>query len=361
MPPTISLAQFNRIASGTYNAGQIDFATGKNGATELVKVNNLWFTSRNNVQLSPGRVLEVKEAFIAALRDEAVLGRQELNKIRAELGVPAELDSTDSTQMTKLAQARFTPLTRAQVRTILDKYAAGGHGFTQLSHGRISAEEDAAAQRTAQAGAWKVSRRDAVNAAAPSADASAAHDMLDAASFLTGAKSLKDIHAARLQRTEALDRNAVTRQMGASFDKLFQGVLALLPRDVRESPGFSVCGTPVKLVKEKDGKLSAVLGRGRSATTVKLGVDARTYAKQLVDRAAAGQSAIGSDAMLRTFLWARASRVTGDDAIGDVAVSDDAGSPPVAPAQGSVNVDETVYKLKWKCKNGIQKTHRIAG
>ena len=97
MPPSISLAQFNRIASGTYNAGQIDFATGKNGATELVKVNNhVWFTSRNNVQLSPGRVLEVKEAFIAALRDEAVLGRQELNKIRAELGVPAGRPHTGS-------------------------------------------------------------------------------------------------------------------------------------------------------------------------------------------------------------------------------------------------------------------------
>ena len=347
MPPTISLAQFNRIASGTYNAGQIDFATGKDGTTDLVKVNNhVWFPVFNNVQLSPARVLEVKEAFIAALRDEAVLGRQELNKIRAELGVPAELDTTDSTQMEKLAQARFTPLTRAQVRTILDKYAAGGHGFTQLSHSRISAEEDAAAQRTAQAGGWKVFWRDAANATAPSVDASAARDMLDAASFLTGAKSLKDIHDARLQRTEALDRNAVTSQLEKSFDDLVQAVRAFFQHDVRESPGFVVCGTPVKLVKEKDGKLSAVLGQGRTATTVKLGVGPRTYAKQLVDRAAAGQSAIGTNSMLRTFAWANADRVTGDNAIGDDAVGDDTASPPTAPAQGSVNVGATDYKLK---------------
>ena len=105
MPPTISLAQFNRIASGTYNAGQIDFATGKNGTTELVKVNNhVWFPVLNNVQLSPARVLEVKEAFIAALQDEAVLGRDKLDIIRAELGIPTDLDTTDAAQMQKVEQ-----------------------------------------------------------------------------------------------------------------------------------------------------------------------------------------------------------------------------------------------------------------
>ena len=44
--PDISLAQFNRIASGDYNAGQIDFKTAKDGSTELVKINNhVWQTS----------------------------------------------------------------------------------------------------------------------------------------------------------------------------------------------------------------------------------------------------------------------------------------------------------------------------
>ena len=38
--PDISLAQFNRIASGSYNAGQIDFRIGENGTAELVKINN---------------------------------------------------------------------------------------------------------------------------------------------------------------------------------------------------------------------------------------------------------------------------------------------------------------------------------
>ena len=38
--PNIALAQFNAISNGDYNAGQIDFATGRNGETELVKINN---------------------------------------------------------------------------------------------------------------------------------------------------------------------------------------------------------------------------------------------------------------------------------------------------------------------------------
>ena len=54
----ISLAQFNKIATGDYNAGQIDFKTNNDGSTELVKVNNhVWRESLNNVELSPERIL----------------------------------------------------------------------------------------------------------------------------------------------------------------------------------------------------------------------------------------------------------------------------------------------------------------
>ncbi len=55
----IDLRDFNAIASGSYNAGQIDIKTGRNGQAELVKVNNyVWKTSKNDVRLSPERVLE---------------------------------------------------------------------------------------------------------------------------------------------------------------------------------------------------------------------------------------------------------------------------------------------------------------
>ena len=45
----ISLAQFNRIASGDYNAGQIDIKVGDNGQAELVKINNhVWRKEQRN-------------------------------------------------------------------------------------------------------------------------------------------------------------------------------------------------------------------------------------------------------------------------------------------------------------------------
>jgi hypothetical protein len=58
--PDISLAQFNRIASGNYNAGQIDFKTAKDGSTELVKINNhVWQTSEllDHVQRAEDRLV----------------------------------------------------------------------------------------------------------------------------------------------------------------------------------------------------------------------------------------------------------------------------------------------------------------
>jgi len=67
--PNITLAQFNAISNGQYNAGQIDFTTGENGEAKLVKVNNhVVKKSLNNVVLSPERILEVKETFLNALR-----------------------------------------------------------------------------------------------------------------------------------------------------------------------------------------------------------------------------------------------------------------------------------------------------
>ena len=113
--PEISLAQFNKIATGTYNAGQIDFRTDENGTAELVKVNNhVWRTSKNN---------EERDDFL---------------------------------------KARFTPLTRAKVRTILDKFANEGRGFTEASHADISYEDWQAGQATANMSAKAARWRDNV-------------------------------------------------------------------------------------------------------------------------------------------------------------------------------------------------------
>ncbi len=128
--PDISLAQFNRIASGDYNAGQIDIKTGKNGP-ELVKINNhVWQTGKNNVMLSPERILEVKEVFLSAL-EKAHVPKAKMDEIRARLGLPAEMDvATSKAERVEVLKARYTPLSRALVRELLDQYAKYGKGYT---------------------------------------------------------------------------------------------------------------------------------------------------------------------------------------------------------------------------------------
>ena len=120
MPPEISLAQFNRIATGTYNAGLVDFETKDGELTgNLTKVNNhRWKSSENKVVLSPQRVLEVKEAFIAALQKGGV-SAEDIKTIRTKLGIPSEMDSTsDKEEMKNILEKRFRPLTRHNVRQI---------------------------------------------------------------------------------------------------------------------------------------------------------------------------------------------------------------------------------------------------
>ena len=161
--PDISLAQFNRIATGDYNAGQIDFKTKDDGTTELVKVNNhVWMTSKNNVELSPERILEVKEAFLNALQKGGVKA-ESLNAIRKQLGLPAEVrEFSTKAERDDFLKARFTPLTRAQVRSILDEYANQGRGFTAASHADISYEDWQAGQATANMSAKAARWRDNV-------------------------------------------------------------------------------------------------------------------------------------------------------------------------------------------------------
>ena len=122
--PDISLLQFNRIASGKYNAGFVDFQTDDQGnlTGELTKVNNhVHSTGKNKAELSPARVVEVKEAFVAAM-ERARVPEDTVREIRRELGIAKELDATgDKGELGKLAEARFKPLSRQQVRRISDR------------------------------------------------------------------------------------------------------------------------------------------------------------------------------------------------------------------------------------------------
>ena len=150
--PVISLAQFNKIASGDYNAGLVDFKTDDNGNVQnaLKKVNHhVHKTGENNVVLSPERILEVKEAFIQALRGGGI-DEASINEVRAKLGIPTEVKlTTDRHEMRDMMEARFRPLTRQYVRVLLDRYASGGVGRTAESLAAVSPKDFAAAKKTA--------------------------------------------------------------------------------------------------------------------------------------------------------------------------------------------------------------------
>ena len=50
-------------------------------------------TGKNNVVLSPERILEVKEAFVQALRGGGI-DEGSINEVRAKLGIPTEVKLT---------------------------------------------------------------------------------------------------------------------------------------------------------------------------------------------------------------------------------------------------------------------------
>ncbi len=114
--PSITLAEFNKIASGQQNAGQVDFKTNSDGEFTggLVKINNhIIRKSLNGVHLTGERVVAIKEAFLDALQ-KANVRAEDLQTIRAELGMSGELNADadakaalpSRTCSTKTSQAR---------------------------------------------------------------------------------------------------------------------------------------------------------------------------------------------------------------------------------------------------------------
>ena len=303
--PDISLAQFNRIASGSYNAGQVDFKTKANGATELVKVNNhVWRTSKNNVELSPERVLEVKNAFLNALQKGGV-SADAMKEIRWQLGLSAELDVSSNGKDSADLKVRYTPLTRAQVREILDKYANEGKGFTDASRAGISYDEWQAGQATARMGGKHAAKRDAVNQAAVAAlegransgVGNAVKDMLSLLSLRTPLSGISGEMSARFTGANAAnERNAQRAMLSNSFRNLAMEAVKLLPANVRESQTFSFLGQAARLVKGDDGKLAAIVTDGHAETKVDLKIGAEELVVRVIGRTVADRDVVGSDA-----------------------------------------------------------------
>ena len=108
----ITIQQFQEIASGKYNAGEVRLAT----ATSLDKINHrVTFKGDNKVSLSHAEVLAVKQAFVRALSGAGV-GADEVARVRAQLGLDPERPVD-----VELKARSLKPLSRQQIRSILDR------------------------------------------------------------------------------------------------------------------------------------------------------------------------------------------------------------------------------------------------
>lgn len=111
----ITLAQFQEISSGKYNAGEVKLA----GEQSLAKMNNHVHLWRKNVEtISHEEAIAIKEAFVRTLAQSGV-GADAVNAVRRELGL-ASGGPTDRT----LHERSVKPLSRQQIREILDRNAA---------------------------------------------------------------------------------------------------------------------------------------------------------------------------------------------------------------------------------------------
>ncbi|MBQ2624822.1 MAG: hypothetical protein IJG18_06965 [Kiritimatiellae bacterium] len=122
----ISLDQFQKMATGDYNAGEVALKS----ESKLTKINNhVHRLSANTKSISHEEVLAIKNAFMKALSANGV-GMAEINNIRKELGL-----APDETAPKALAGRSLKPLSRQQIRDIIDRNAAAINA-SRAEHGQ---------------------------------------------------------------------------------------------------------------------------------------------------------------------------------------------------------------------------------
>ena len=111
---SLSISDFHKISNGSYNAGDITLTRGG----KLDKVNNHvgLLKGWNTKTISVDTILQVKNAFVQALKNAGV-DADSIAAVREELGLPKD-GGTKGLDLTTLK-----PLSRAQTREILDRFA----------------------------------------------------------------------------------------------------------------------------------------------------------------------------------------------------------------------------------------------
>ncbi len=109
----ISLDQFNAVASGKYNIGQLK--VGADGASVYRTNNHKTLTFLNGEFFSPEESIALKSAFCRALASEG-LSSEDIDAVKERLGIAG--GAVDAVRV-----GGATPLSAADVRQIIDEYA----------------------------------------------------------------------------------------------------------------------------------------------------------------------------------------------------------------------------------------------
>ena len=131
----VSFEKFDAIASGDHNAGQIDYETTRKGIS-LKKVNHhVTFRSLNKATVAVERTVELKRAFVRAMTTRLGGNAAAIAEIRKSLGLPP-----DDANPKALSARSIEPLTRQEVRELIDKYVkhVGGDATATADEDRES-------------------------------------------------------------------------------------------------------------------------------------------------------------------------------------------------------------------------------
>ena len=264
----ISLDKFNAESSGTYNIGQMKLSS--DGKSVYRTNNHKTFTILNRTEISSEEALAVKFAFCKALSKEG-LSQEAINTVKQKLGIPGDA-------MDALKAGNIKPLTAAEVREVIDTYAA------QINQHRASAANGAKALRTSAEIYRGVDKREMESRAE-------ARDAVNAQSV------------AKLKTTadRAVDNVLDILHFGGngesitSFEKkLAKEILTKLSNPTvfdRKSKTVDMAAIPVKFTLQDNGKILAKITLGNGNT---FSIDTGLDRNGLVDKAVVVLNAVAA-------------------------------------------------------------------
>ena len=196
---------------------------------------------------------------------------------------------------------RFRPLSRQEVREILDKYANSGRGAGAVRVPLSLAEADAQVKTTLMPKARKLL---AEKTTARAAEFAASYDygLSHAIALLTDC-SLPGLDKKRTY--DITGPNAANRKQASSdalrnqFSAIFDAALKLMDEKVREMGPFNLCGQRVRLFKGEGGSVCATFGKGQLETTIDLRINTGAFLDRLTARAAKDAEFLGGTKVLK--------------------------------------------------------------